>query len=214
MIAGLRARTEWQFFSVLARVRPGLSAVWWALVIGRGLLPAVFVLLVGALVESVRRGEPSVGVLAMLGVVFVVMQLLAPLHVQVSANLGDCVTSWLSGQLLEAATEPDGMRQLESPDLVDDLTAARDFELGLSGPTLSLSIGFIASGLVDLFAGLAQVAILGAFHWWAPVLVGGAWASTHWLLRESAGWDRSARSSGGAPSTPTGWRWTRPPPRR
>ncbi|MDQ2874996.1 MAG: ATP-binding cassette domain-containing protein [Actinomycetota bacterium] len=29
------------------------------------------------------------------------------------------------------------------------------------------------------------------FRWWAPLLVGGSWAATHWLLRESTVWDRT-----------------------
>jgi ABC-type multidrug transport system fused ATPase/permease subunit len=56
---------------------------------------------------------------------------------------------------------------------------------------MSLSMGFIAGGLVELVAGLGQVAVLGAYRWWAPPLVGGAWAATHVLLRKSTVWDRT-----------------------
>src|ERR671933_1856997 len=47
---------------------------------------------------------------------------------------------------------------------------------------------FIASGLVELIAGLASALVLAAYAWWAPLLLGGAWLATHWLLRESAVW--------------------------
>src|SRR5919202_970521 len=47
---------------------------------------------------------------------------------------------------------------------------------------------FIASGLVELIAGLASALVLAAYAWWAPLLLGGAWLATHWLLRESAIW--------------------------
>src|SRR5207244_5862805 len=49
-------------------------------------------------------------------------------------------------------------------------------------------MGFIASGLVDLLGGLASAAVLAAYAWWAPLVLGGAWLATHWLLRESSIW--------------------------
>ena len=65
---------------------------------------------------------------------------------------------------------------------------ARDFDLGISGPPLSISMDFIASGLVEMIGGLASAAVLAAYAWWAPLLLAGAWLATHWLLRESAVW--------------------------
>jgi ABC-type multidrug transport system fused ATPase/permease subunit len=51
---------------------------------------------------------------------------------------------------------------------------------------------FIASGMVEMIGGLAAAAVLGAYTWWAPLLLAGAWLSTQWLLRESAvWWDRN-----------------------
>jgi ABC-type multidrug transport system fused ATPase/permease subunit len=47
---------------------------------------------------------------------------------------------------------------------------------------------FIASGLVELLAGLAAAVVLFRFAWWAPPLLVTAWGSTHWLLRESGVW--------------------------
>ena len=53
---------------------------------------------------------------------------------------------------------------------------ARDFELGISGPPLSVSMDFIASGLVEMVAGLAAAAVLAGYAWWAPLLLGVAGA--------------------------------------
>jgi len=39
--------------------------------------------------------------------------------------------------------------------LAGDLTAARDFDLGMTGPPLSIAMDFIAGGLVELVGGLA-----------------------------------------------------------
>src|SRR5437764_459399 len=39
-----------------------------------------------------------------------------------------------------------------------------------------------------LVGGLASAVVLAGFRWWAPIVLGGAWLSTHWLLRESGVW--------------------------
>jgi ABC-type multidrug transport system fused ATPase/permease subunit len=80
------------------------------------------------------------------------------------------------------------MGHLEDPELAKDLTVARDFDMGMTGPPLRISMDFIASGLVMLVAGFASALLLFGFHWWAPLILGAAWSSTQWLLRESAIW--------------------------
>ena len=80
------------------------------------------------------------------------------------------------------------MAHLEDSELINDLTMARDFDLGISGPPLSISMDFVASGLVEFLAGLASALVLAAYAWWAPLVLGGAWFATHWLLRESGVW--------------------------
>jgi len=47
---------------------------------------------------------------------------------------------------------------------------------------------FIASGLVEMIGGITSAAILAWYRWWTPLVLGGAWLATHWLLRESAIW--------------------------
>jgi ATP-binding cassette subfamily B protein len=65
---------------------------------------------------------------------------------------------------------------------------ARDFDLGMTGPPLSISMDFIAGGLVEMIGGIASALILLRYAWWAPLLLAGAWSATHWLLRESGVW--------------------------
>jgi ABC-type multidrug transport system fused ATPase/permease subunit len=65
---------------------------------------------------------------------------------------------------------------------------ARDFDLAITGPPMSLSMDFIASGLVELVGGIASVALVARYSWWSAILLAGAWLSTHWLLRESSVW--------------------------
>jgi ABC-type multidrug transport system fused ATPase/permease subunit len=80
------------------------------------------------------------------------------------------------------------MGHLEHPELTNDLSMARDFDLGMTGPPLAISMDFIASGLVEFCGGVASAVVLAGFAWWAPFVLAGAWLSTHWLLRESGVW--------------------------
>src|SRR5438876_7104556 len=41
-----------------------------------------------------------------------------------------------------------------------DLTMARDFDLGITGPPIFISMDFIAAGLVELVGGLASAVVL------------------------------------------------------
>jgi ATP-binding cassette subfamily B protein len=91
------------------------------------------------------------------------------------------------------------MGHLEDPTLTGDLTVARDFDLGMTGPPLSIALDFIATGMVEMVGGVASAAILAHYAWWAPLVLAGAWLSTHWLLRESAIWrDRNTEEVRGA----------------
>jgi ATP-binding cassette subfamily B protein len=184
----LRRRQEWQFFGVLFKADHALAVVWWVVLVARGLLPAGFAVATGALVGAVQGGGDLAGPLVAVGVAFVLLQVLTPLHQAVGTNLGDRTAAWLYDRLTEACLRPAGMGHLEDPALSRDLTAARDFDLGMTGPPLSISMDFIAAGLVELVGGLAASVVLAGFAWWAPLLLGGAWLATHWLLRESSVW--------------------------
>jgi ABC-type multidrug transport system fused ATPase/permease subunit len=184
----LRARKEWQFFAALSKADRMLAVAWWSVLLLRGVLPAVFAIAMGGLVAAVERGGGLAGGLAFVGVVFVVLQVLAPIHQALSANLGDRTAAWLYDKLTKACVRPPGMGHLEDPKLTSDLTVARDFDLGMTGPPLFISMDFIATGLLDLTGGLASAVVLFAYAWWAPLVLGGAWLATHWLLRESSVW--------------------------
>src|SRR6185369_84426 len=109
-------------------------------------------------------------------------------HLAVSLTLGDRTAAWLYDRLTDACVGPPGMGHLEDQKLTSDLTVARDFDLGMTGPPLNISLDFIAGGLVSSFSGVSLAVVLGGFAWWAPLVLGGAWLSTHWLLRESGVW--------------------------
>ena len=189
MLQRLRARTEWKFFSVLPKADRPLAALWWTLLILRGVLPAAFAVAMGALVGAVQSGDRLGPSLTSVGIIFVLLQILTPIHQAVSANLGDRTAAWLYDRLTEACVRPPGMGHLEDEKLTGDLVVARDFDLGMTGPPLSIAMDFVASdGLVGLLSGVSCALVLAAYAWWAPIVLGGAWLSTHWLLRESAVW--------------------------
>jgi ATP-binding cassette subfamily B protein len=184
----LRERNEFKFFGVLPKADLNLAIGWWVVLVLRGMLPAVFAIAMGGLVGAVQNGSALAAPLAFVGAVFVLLQVLTPIHQTISANLGDRTAAWLYDRLTEACVRPPGMGHLEDPTLTSDLAVARDFDLGMTGPPLWISMDFIASGLVELIGGLSCAIILAAYAWWAPLLLAGAWLATHWLLRESAVW--------------------------
>jgi ATP-binding cassette, subfamily B, bacterial len=184
----LRGRQEWQFFTVLHRAHRGLAVAWWAVLLARGVLPAVFAVATGILVAAVQSGRDLTGGLILTGVVFVALQVLSPIHTAISANLGARTADWLNGRLAVSCVGPPGLAHLEDQELAADLTMARDFDLGMMGPPLTIAMDFIAGGLVELLGGLSSAVVLAAFRWWAPLVLAGAWLATHWLLRESGVW--------------------------
>jgi ATP-binding cassette subfamily B protein len=173
---------------VLPRADRGLAVAWWALVLLRGVLPALLAIAMGELVGAVERHGDLAAPLGLAGAVFVLLQALPPIHQAVGANLGDRVADWLYERLTDACILPPGMGHLESPGLTSDLTMARDFDLGITGPPMAYSMDFIAAGLVEMVGGLAAAVVLAGFAPWAALLLAGAWLATHWLLRESGVW--------------------------
>jgi ABC-type multidrug transport system fused ATPase/permease subunit len=184
----LRRRKEWMFFATLPRAHGPLTLLWWTIVVLHGVVPALFAISTGVLVAAAERGDNLAGPLAFVGVLFIAMQVMTPLQTAVSHNLGDRTSGYLFERLTAACVRPPGMAHLEDPSLTADLTVARDFDLGMTGPPLSYSMDFIAGGLVGVVGGLGSALVLFGFAWWAPVVLATAWLSTHWLLRESAVW--------------------------
>ena len=188
MFFRLRARNEWLYFATLPTAGGALAWTWWAVVVLHGILPVAFAVAMGVLVAAVQHGAPLTWPLAAVGVLFVLSQVTTPLQTAVSHNLGDRTAAYLYEGLTDACVRPQGLSHLEDPSLSTDLTVARDFDLGMTGPPLSYSMDFIAGGLVGIIGGIAAALVLFGLAWWAPAVLAGAWLSTHWLLRESAVW--------------------------
>jgi hypothetical protein len=82
----LRERQEWKFFGVLGQADRALAVEWWAVLVLRGVLPAVFAIGIGVLVAAVQRGDDLAAALALAGAVFVLLQVLTPIHTAAGAN--------------------------------------------------------------------------------------------------------------------------------
>jgi ABC-type multidrug transport system fused ATPase/permease subunit len=195
----IRSSAEWRFLGVLPRASPWLAALWWTMIVARGALPAGFAVAMGTTVAAVQGGRSLALPLAGVGVAFVGMSALGPVHDAIGASLGARTAAWLHQRLIDAGITPAGIAHLESPDLADDLSMARDFDLGITGPNLRVSMPTIGSGFSDLAGGLAQALLLSAYAPWAGVLVGGGWIATHVLLRDASVWrahgDRSVKAA-------------------
>lgn len=199
MLERLTERKEWKFFAVLPKASKGLALAWWMALLLRGLLPAAFAIAMGVLIGAVRNSTSLVLPLSFAGAIFVLLQVIGPVHQVVSSNLGDRTAAWLYDRLTEACVRPPGIGHLEDPTLTNDLTVARDFDLGMTGPPLAISMDFIANGMAEMIGGIASALVLAAYAWWAPIVLAGGWLATHWLLRESGVWrDRNTDEVRGA----------------
>jgi ABC-type transport system involved in cytochrome bd biosynthesis fused ATPase/permease subunit len=184
----MRSSAEWRFFGALWRADRRGTTWWWALIAFRGLLPAVFAVAMGVVVADVQSGSALAPGLTVIGVTFIAMQAIGPVHDVISTNLGATTSQWLHDRLHDACDGPEGLAHLDHPELADELSSARDFDLGLAGPPIIVCMPNIGGGFAAMAGGAAQALLLAGYRWWAPILVGGAWLSTHHFLKPGAIW--------------------------
>ncbi|HKP59281.1 MAG TPA: ABC transporter ATP-binding protein [Polyangiales bacterium] len=184
----LRDRPSSLFFSALYRAAPAHAVGFWLCLAASAALPAALAVSSGALISAITSSKPLTTPLIVVGSLFLIAQVLPQLQHALNSNLGSLTASYFFDRILRACVAPAGVKHLEDPELAKDLVVARDFELGITGPPLSIGIDFIAGGLVLLFSGIASAIVLFGYAFWAAPLLAAAWGATHWLLRESAIW--------------------------
>src|SRR3954468_21929393 len=102
MLKRLVASDKSRFFSVLLRADRTLAVAWWAVLVLRGVLPALMAIAIGTLVGAVGRGTDMVAPLVLVGAVFLPLQMLSPIHQALGANLGSRTAAWLYDRLTSA----------------------------------------------------------------------------------------------------------------
>ena len=173
-----RRRQEWQFFGALLRAAPALATVWWVAARAarpaagavRGRRPAPWSAPWSPTARWPARSPSSASCSSL-------FQVLTPLHQAVGANLGSRAAAWLNDRLMAATCAgPPGIAHLERPELTNDLTMARDFDLGITGPPLVDQHG-LHRERARRDGRRARVAAwcCSRFAWWAPLLLVGAW---------------------------------------
>ena len=70
----LRQRKEWMFFAALPKADRPLAVAWWMALLLRGILPACSRSRWACSSAAVQRGDSLAGPLALVGVVFVLLQ--------------------------------------------------------------------------------------------------------------------------------------------
>ena len=111
----LRERQEWALVRALWRADRRLATAWWAVLLLRGVLPAFFAIAMGVLVGAVNDGDSLGGPLTAMGIVFVLLQVLTPLHLAIGYNLGDRTAAWLYDVLTDACVDAPGHRPPRGP---------------------------------------------------------------------------------------------------
>ena len=142
----------------------------------------------GVLIGAVEAGDSLTLPLTAVGITFFIALSGGPLAQAVAQNLGSQTAGWMRRELTRASMAPVGIAHLEHPELKSDLTIAQDFDRGISGPPLSISMTFIGGGLGTMLGGFVAALLLFAFAWWAPFLLAGGWLATQYMLRESGVW--------------------------
>lgn len=182
------ASNEWALFRTMPEAGKFATIVWASMGFLRGTLPALFAVATGWLFSTVQTGSGLAWPLFAVGLLFVFMNALGPVHEAVSWNLGGRISRLLHNKLMHTSLTPPGLAHLENPGLAEKLSSARDFDLGIAAPPLIASFPYLTSGLVRLAAGLTSAMLLAGYRWWAGLLAAAAWGSTHVLLRPGAVW--------------------------
>ena len=143
----------------------------------------------GVLVAAVQRGDSLLGPLALTGVVFVLLQVLAPDPDAVSHNLGDRTAAWLYDRLTARLRAParHGAPRGSAPHRRPHRRARLRPRHDRAAAVLRAGLHRRRTGGDDRRASRAAAVLFG-YAWWAPIVLAGAWLATHWLLRESAIW--------------------------
>ncbi|HWL34639.1 MAG TPA: ABC transporter ATP-binding protein [Frankiaceae bacterium] len=190
---------------LLARRAAG-ARVWLlgALTLVGGLVPTASVLATGALVGAVPAavtgglgspaGRPLLVALAVVAGLYVAAQALAPLTAALTWSVGSLYALAVRETVSTATLGPAGIAHLEDPELADEIAVVEGTE---ARPWVrQATIPALVTVTTTWLTGLGSAVVLARFRWWAPLLLGAAWAVTHrWVGREVETFTKSLPSA-------------------
>lgn len=172
----LRARVD--LLRLVHRVRPLTLTALFVVVLVTALLPAVFAVATGVLVdrvpEAVNQGLSSAagrGLLVALGVVaalLVLERMLMPTSEAVRTLAGRQIDADMRGEVLEALERPSGIAHLEDPVLLDRLNTMKGSLFGSAGAAAVAAFGILGRYV----QAVAALAVVAWFSWWLALAVG------------------------------------------
>jgi ATP-binding cassette subfamily B protein len=159
------------------------------LALGAGLLPTAAIVATGALVRAIPGavraglgapgGRPALLALAAL-LLALAVSAVCTLALAELARRMDAALALAAHEAAAAATlGPPGLAPLDDPALADRLQAVHEAE---RRGVLRLAAGSLSQVAVIRLRGLGAVAVLLAFHWWAPLLLAAGWMLTNRLF--------------------------------
>lgn len=184
-------RARWETLKAVFRTSPLLASVVVGCVLVGAALPTLFTLFTGqavdAVVPAVRDGLSSpaghrlMTAVAVVGVLFVLDQSLAPIREAVTDVLGRRFRFHIFRRVTQAVLRPATIAHLEDPEIKDRLAKAS--EIGAIGPRATV-LG-LAGQWTSRLAGLGGLLIVMAFRWWLGLLLLAALLHEQRRYRES-----------------------------
>jgi ATP-binding cassette subfamily B protein len=145
-----------------------------------GLLLPVFALATGALVQAVRLGEPTLGPLALVAGLFLVLRGLAPLRREISELLWRQVDEHLARRVMAAMAAPCGLAHVEDPAILDKVAQAQG---AVTGATPGQAVAHFGVVWMQRIQALLSLGLVFLYQWWAGLLLGGAYVAAFAISR-------------------------------
>lgn len=179
-----------------ARACPALCAALALIILVASAVPAGLAIASGALVSTLvdhgRSGASSavLGVVVALGVLFLALQLLAPLAVTLAEDLGRHLDRDVSVRVLAAVSRPTSMTSVEDPRVAELL--ARINARRAEASALDAVVGVVELAVIRVGAVVGTLVLVG-YRWWLAALLLGTYGAT--MVVVSRAYQRALTSS-------------------
>ncbi|MGH9279830.1 MAG: hypothetical protein ACRD12_17240, partial [Acidimicrobiales bacterium] len=186
-----RARERVSLARLAWRCSPGLTAATFASTLLAGLLPTVFTIASGVVVGALPAvaadglGSPAGGRvtagLAVIGVLYLVMQVVHPFRESASRLLMGRIDADLALRVMDTSARPAGVAHLEDPAILDRILQAQG---AITAGTPGGAAYHLAQVWGRRIVATSSLVVLATFRWWLPVLlVAGHATAYRWRRR-------------------------------